>query len=143
MWLLYWCWLVLLVNEAWLHKSTSFHKRWEIWAHETSLRSFQKRAVLLKLIYIISFLCLCGLWILFWCCNLPSFVKWCGHASVLLIEKTYILWEINVAVILMLISFIGEWSLITQEITSDPPQVTVKLVQVRLYRVHLVTYVSL
>ena len=36
------------------------------------------------------------------------------------------------------ISFIGEWSLITQEITSNLPQVTVKLVQVRLYRVHLV-----
>ena len=30
------------------------------------------------------------------------------------------------------ISFIGEWSLITQEITSNLPQVTVKLVQLRL-----------
>jgi hypothetical protein len=36
--------------------------------------------------------------------NMPSFVKWCGHASVLLIEKTYILWEINVAVSVLLVN---------------------------------------
>jgi hypothetical protein len=62
-----------------------------------------------------------------WSCK--CFINW---------QKAYILWEINMAIILMLISFIGEWSLTTQEITSDLPQVTVKPVQVRLYRVHLV-----
>jgi len=61
-----------------------------------------------------------------------------GSCKVLLIEKAYILCEINMAVILMLISFIGEWSLTTQEITSDLPQVTAKAVQVRLYRVQLI-----
>jgi hypothetical protein len=62
-----------------------------------------------------------------WSCK--CFINW---------KKAYILWEINMAIILMLISFIGEWSLTTQKITSDLPQVTVKPVQVRLYRVHLV-----
>ena len=62
-----------------------------------------------------------------WSCK--CFINW---------QKACILWEINMAIILMLISFIGEWSLTTQEITSDLPQVNVKPVQVRLYRVHLV-----
>ena len=43
-------------------------QRDEIWAYDTFLRSFQKRAMLLKFKYIISLLCLCGLWILFCCC---------------------------------------------------------------------------